>query len=151
MILTQICIVSPLRPRSALDTLVIHLPFSLWHGLSVVLAVIAGFAAFGKDAHSHKPGIFSDITVFIALLFLEGTAAGYALYGEGDIASGAVISLALLAIFQHQTPGHADRFIHWSALAFFLLSLLAVLRSFVAVVQGRRSAGGDGENAPLLG
>lgn len=130
--------------------LLIHLPFSLWHGLSVVLAVIAGFAAFGKDAHAHKPGIISDILVFVALLFLEGTAAGYALYGEGDVASGLVVSLALLAIFQHQTPGHADRFIHWSALAMFLLSLLAVLRSIVAVVQGRNSLV-EGERAPLLG
>ncbi|PWN23765.1 hypothetical protein BCV69DRAFT_279684 [Microstroma glucosiphilum] len=138
------------KSKNLLDTLVIHLPFSLWHGLSVVLAVVAGFAAFGKDAHSSKPGIVSDILVFLGLLFLEGTSAGYALYGEGDIASGAVISLALLAIFQHQTPGNANRFIHWSALVFFLLSLVAVLRSLFAIIKGRRATA-EGENAPLLG
>lgn len=135
---------------SALDIFLVHLPFSLWHGLSVVLAVVAGFAAFGPDAHAKKPGVVSDILVVFALVFLEGTAAGYALYGEGDIASGAVISLALLAIFQHQTVGHSDKVIHYAALIAFLLSLLAVLRSLVAVIRGRSSSG-DQERAPLLG
>lgn len=138
------------KAKNFLDFGLVHLPFSLWHGLSVVLAVIAGFGAFGVDAHSHKPGVASDILVFCALLFLEGTAAGYALYGEGDIASGGVVSLALLAIFQHQTPGGADRFIHWSALIMFLLSLLAVLRSLWAVITGRRTVV-EGEREPLLG
>lgn len=135
---------------SVLGAVLVHLPFSLWHGLSVVLAVIAGFAAFGPDAHSHKPGIVSDILFVFALVFLESTAAGYALYDEGDIASGAVISLDLLAIFQHQTVGRADKVVHYAALVAFLLSLLAVLRSLVAVIQGRSTVG-DQERAPLLG
>ncbi|PWN30478.1 hypothetical protein BDZ90DRAFT_229499 [Jaminaea rosea] len=138
------------KAKNALDTVVVHLPFSIWHGLSVVLAVVAGFAAFGPDAHSHKPGVLSDIAVIIGLVFLEGTAAGYALYGEGDVASGLVVALALLAIFQHQTIGTADRIIHYGALIAFLLSLLAVLRSGVAAIQGRRSAAAE-ERAPLLG
>lgn len=133
-----------------LDNVLIHLPFSLWHGLSVVLAIVAGFAAFGPDASTHKPGVLSDILVVFALVFLEGTAAGYALYGEGDIASGGVISLALLAIFQHQTPGKANKVIHYAALVAFLLSLIAVMRSLFAVIKGRRSAG-EAERAPLLG
>lgn len=138
------------QAKNILDIALIHLPFSIWHGLSVVLAVVSGFAAFGTDASKHKPGVISDICVFLALLFLESTAVGYSLYGQGDIAGGLVITWGLLSIFQHQTVGHADKIIHYSALVLFLLSLLAVLRSVVAVIRGRNSTS-EGERAPLLG
>ena len=71
-------------------------------------------------------------------------------YGNGDVAGATVISLGLLAIFQNQTR---SAFIHWSALVFFLISLIAVLRAAVATIQARRRprvAATDEEQAPLV-
>lgn len=92
-----------------LEVVFIHAPFSLWHGFSVVLLFLSGFSAFGVDASHHKAGIATDILVFVALLLLEATAAGYALHANGDLVGAAVISAALLAIFQHQTISHANK------------------------------------------
>ncbi len=61
-----------------LQLLFIHTPYSLYHGFLVVLLVVSGFAAFGTNAETHAhAGIISKILVFLALLFLEATAAGY--------------------------------------------------------------------------
>jgi hypothetical protein len=134
---------------SLLDTLFVHAPFSLWHGFSVILLFLAGFSAFGVDATHHKAGIPTKIFVFIALLLLEATAAGYALHANGDLAGALVISLGLLAIFQHQTVEHAGKFIHFSALVFFIISLVAVLRASIAAIQARRTGATAEERAPL--
>jgi hypothetical protein len=91
-------------------------------------------------------------------VFLETTAAAYAFASnEGDAAGAAVrvfsflqfrskltltntdhrlslpslsqvLTWALFAIFMHQTV-HRSAFIHWSALAFFILSLFALIKS----------------------
>ncbi|KDN52462.1 hypothetiocal protein [Tilletiaria anomala UBC 951] len=157
-------------PSSWIDALFVHVPFSLYHGFVVVLLVVSGFAAFGVNANKHSAGVITKILVFMALLFLEATAAGYVVvmqcpttntlrrahacplahsqfYGKGDIGGALVICLSLLAIFQHQT---ASSFIHWSALAFFIISLVAVLRATIAAFRGGRIALSDEERAPLV-
>jgi hypothetical protein len=79
--------------------LFVHLPFSLYHGWTVVLTVLALFQAFGVDADTHKAGIWTKIFVFLSFLFLESTAAGYAFAtASGDPAGAAVISWALFSI-----------------------------------------------------
>lgn len=135
-------------PRSWVDAVLVHTPFSLYHGFVVVLLVVSAFNAFGVNANKHHAGVITKILVFIGLLFLEATAAGYVFYGKGDIGGALVICLSLLAIFQHQTQ---DRFIHWSALAFFIISLIAVLRATIAAFRGGRIALDDEERAPLVG
>lgn len=86
--------------------------------------------------------------MFLAFVFLESTAAAYAFASkEGDAAGAAAITWALFAIckcpltfcLSHQLVGHllirsvihqtGSKFIHWSALAFFILSLFAIVKS----------------------
>lgn len=127
--------------------LFVHLPFSLYHGWTVVLIVIAAFQAFGVDANKHAPGVWTKIFVFLAFVFLESTAAGYAFAtSAGDAAGAAVIAWALFSIFIHQR----NPFIHWSALAFFILSLFAVLKAVYTSFRSGRSLLHDDERAPLL-
>ncbi|KAJ9104654.1 hypothetical protein QFC21_002152 [Naganishia friedmannii] len=60
-------------------------------------------------------------------VFLESTAVGYAWASrEGDIAGASVIAFSLFAIFIRQTH---SKFIHWSAFAFFILSLFNIIKS----------------------
>jgi len=136
---------------SLADELLVHLPFSLYHGWTTVLVLLTGFEAFGVNALSHKAGIWTKVFVFLALLFLEATSAAYAFSSpQGDIAASAAIAWSLLAIFIHQT---SSTFIHWSALAFFVLSLFAVLKSFYGyyvVYSGSGSVLHDEERAPLV-
>ncbi|GMK56690.1 hypothetical protein CspeluHIS016_0305300 [Cutaneotrichosporon spelunceum] len=128
--------------------LFVHLPFSLYHGWTVVLTVLALFEAFGVNADKHPvPGIWSKIFVFLAFLFLESTAAGYAFAtASGDPAGAAVISWALFCIYLHQT----DPFIKWSAFAFFILSLFAVIKAVYSSFRAGRSILHDEERAPLI-
>lgn len=58
------------------DTLLVHLPFSLYHGFVVVLLFVTGFIAFGVNANTHHAGVITKALVFLSLLFLESTAAG---------------------------------------------------------------------------
>ncbi|WVN89787.1 uncharacterized protein L203_105017 [Cryptococcus depauperatus CBS 7841] len=126
----------------------IHLPFSLWHGWTIVLVVLSLFEAFGVNAHTHKAGIWTKIFVFLAFIFLETTAAAYAFASkEGDIAGGAAITWALFAIFIHQT---SSKFIHWSAFVFFILALFAVIKSLFTTIRGSGSLLHDEERAPLV-
>ena len=102
--------------------------------------------------------------------FLEATATAYAFSSiEGDLPGAFVISWTLWAIFDHQRSSayvlFADlhrrvlisnlrSFIHWSALAFSILSLVWVLKATYGVY--RKSTGGtialaDEERGPLLG
>lgn len=138
------------EPENWMDRYLVHLPFSLYHGLVVVVFFVSAFTVFGADAHTHKAGFLTNMLVFITLFFLESTAAGYVFYGNGDIAGAAVISLGLLAIFDEQ---RSSQFIHWSAFVFFVISFIAVLRAVAAALQDQRSAllasHTDEEVAPL--
>jgi len=132
------------------DELWIHLPFSLYHGFTTVLVLVTAFEAFGVDKLAQKPGVWTDVFVFLALLFLETTSAAYAFSSpEGDLAASIAIAWSLFAIFAHQqTP-----FIHWSALAFSILSVFSIAKSLYGYwVKGK--GGGivlDEERGPLTG
>lgn len=142
------------KSKSILDFALVHAPFSLYHGFVVVLVVVSAFNAFGVNAHLHAPKIFTKAFVLAASVLLEATAAGYALTSDGDIMGAGVISFSLLAIFQHQTIAHSGKFIHYSVLVFFIISLVAVLRAVIALIQGRRNGAialEGNERAPLLG
>ena len=103
-------------------------------------------------------------------LSLEGTAAAYAFSStEGDLPGAIVISWTLWAIFDHQRSSeYAElyiiyglylttrfhRFIHWSALAFAILSLFWVVKgAYGAYCKGSSGhiALSDEERGPLLG
>jgi hypothetical protein len=112
---------------------------------TIVLVVLSLFEAFGVNAHTHHAGIWTKIFVFLAFVFLESTAAAYAFASkEGDAAGAAAITWALFAICQSSKFGHhklhrtdrflvihqtSSKFIHWSALVFFILSLFAIVKS----------------------
>lgn len=132
------------------DELFIHLPFSLYHAWALVLVVLSGFDAFGRDI-SHHAGVGTKVFVFLALLFLETSAVGYAWSSrEGDVGGAAVITWTLWAIFSHQTK---SSFIHWSALAFAILASLNVIKAFVTTWRGGGAMAvlHDEERAPLVG
>jgi len=134
------------------DELFVHLPFSMWHGWATVLIFLTAFEAFGVNAAKHHPGVWTKVFVFLSLFFLEATATAYALSStEGDLPGAFVISWTLWAIFDHQ---RSSAFIHWSALAFSILSLVWVLKATYGVylkTSGSRIALADEERGPLLG
>ncbi|KZV71136.1 hypothetical protein PENSPDRAFT_578340 [Peniophora sp. CONT] len=137
------------EPGSAADEILVHLPFSLYHGWTTVLVVLTGFEAFGVNAWEHKAGVWTKVFVFLALFFLESTSAAYAFATpEGDLPGSIAITWSLWAIFAHQ---RGDAFTHWSALAFAILSLLWVIKGAVGLGRGRRGALDDAERAPLIG
>ncbi|KAK0548232.1 hypothetical protein OC846_004375 [Tilletia horrida] len=120
------------------------------------VVAVAGHAKHPADpinspVHKHHgPGIATNVLVFLSLLFLEATSAGYVFSGKGDAAGAAVITFSLLAIFQEQNRPDS-RFIHWSALVFFIISLIALVRALIATFQNRgRIALTDEERAPLV-
>jgi len=140
-------------PESIADELFIHLPFSLYHGWTTVLVLLSAFEAFGADASAHHAGIWTKVFVFLALFFLEAVATSYAFAStEGDLPGAIAISWSLWAIFDHQ---RSSAFVHWSALAFAILSLIWVIKSMVGIWQKgtTRSALSlsDEETGPLLG
>jgi hypothetical protein len=135
--------------QSTADELFVHLPFSLYHGWTTVLVVLTAFEAFGNNALTEKAGVWTKVLVFLALFFLEATAATYAFSSpEGDLPASVAIAWSLWAIFAHQT---SSGFIHWSSLAFAILALLWVLKGAYGVFSGRRGhiALADEERAPL--
>lgn len=132
------------------DELWVHLPFSLYHGWTTVLVILTAFEAFGVNALHHRPGVWTDVFVFLGLFFLEATSAAYAFSSpEGDLAASIAIAWSLWAIFQHQhTP-----FIHWSALAFSILSFVWIAQALWGTFTSNRRGGllHDEERAPLIG
>ncbi len=159
----------------------IHLPFSLYHGWALVLVVITAFEAFGVNALEYAPGIGTKVFVFLALFFLESTSVAYAFSSEeGDLAGAIAIAWSLWAIFARESPfilfyfsfgangmdrctdvkiewvyleQTSSKFIHWSAFAFALLSLLSVAKAFWSQVRTRsgvRAILHDEERAPLV-
>jgi hypothetical protein len=84
----------------------VQVPFSLYHGWTVVLVVLSGFEAFGIDARKHKLDVLTKALAFVALFFLEATGAGYALYfTDGDLAGSSVITWTLWGIYDNQKNG----------------------------------------------
>ncbi|WOO81916.1 uncharacterized protein LOC62_04G005431 [Vanrija pseudolonga] len=127
--------------------LFVHLPFSLYHGWTIVLIVIALFQAFGVDSSISKAGFWTKFFVFLAFVFLESTAAGYAFAtAQGDPAGASVIAWALFSIFIHQEVP----FIRWSAFAFFILSLFAILKALYSSWRTGSNILHDDERAPLI-
>lgn len=85
---------------SSNHSVLVHLPFSLYHGWTTVLVVVTAFEAFGVNAHTHHAGIATKVLAFIAFFFLESTSVAYAYSSpEGDIAGAIAISWSLWAIF----------------------------------------------------
>ncbi|KAG8949084.1 hypothetical protein FRC04_009030 [Tulasnella sp. 424] len=133
------------------DELWIHLPFSLWHGFTTFLIFVTAFEAFGVNAHRHHAGVFTKVFVFLALLFLESTSAAYSFSSpEGDLAGSISIAWSLFAVFDHQ---RSSAFIHWSALAFAILSTFWIGKALYGLFTRNRSSSGitDSERAPLIG
>jgi len=134
------------------DELFVHLPFSLYHGWTTVLVVLSAFEAFGVNAEVHPAGVWTKVFVFLALFFLEGTAATYAFSTpEGDLPASIAIAFALFGIFQYQT---SSAFIHWSALAFAILALFWVVKGIWGLsikIRGGSVRLEDQERAPILG
>jgi len=114
------------------DELFVHLPFSLYLGWTSILVILAAFEAFGTDASIHPPGVWTKLFVFLMLSSFKATAAAYAF--EGDLHVAITMTWSLFAIFDHQ---HSE-FIHWSALAFALLSLISVLMGALLASWRRR-------------
>lgn len=101
--------------------------------------------------------------MFLAFVFLESTAAGYAFAtSQGDPAGAAVIAWALFSICK---PSSADLpcvtntaivihqevpFIRWSAFVFFILSLFAVIKALYSSYRGGGGILHDEERAPLI-
>jgi len=86
----------------------VQVPFSLYHGWTVVLVILSGFEAFGIDAHKHKPDVLTKALTFIALFFLEATGAGYALYNtDSDLAGSSVVAWTLWGIYDNQKNGRS--------------------------------------------
>jgi hypothetical protein len=134
--------------QSINDELFIHLPFSLYHGWTTVLVVISAFTAFGVDSATHPAGVWTKLFVFLALFFLEGTAATYALScPEGDLPGSIAITWSLFAIFSYQH----EPFVHWSALAFAVLSLIWVIKAAYGLFKRGGIRLDDEERAPILG
>ncbi|KAF8170250.1 hypothetical protein K438DRAFT_217388 [Mycena galopus ATCC 62051] len=136
--------------ESLVDELFVHLPFSLYHGWTTVLVVVTAFQAFGVNAATHGAGIWTKVFVFLALFFLEGTAATYSFStAEGDLPASIAIAWSLFAIFAQQT---GSGFVHWSALAFSILALVWVFKGAYGLFV--RTRGGvrlnDEERAPSL-
>jgi len=138
--------------QSLADELLVHLPFSLYHGWTTVLVVLTAFEAFGVSAVDHPAGVWTKVLVFLALFFLEGTAATYAFSTpEGDLPASIAIAFSLFAIFAEQT---SSGFVHWSALVFAILALLWVIKGFWGLsvkIRGGSLRLEDEERGPLVG
>lgn len=132
-----------------MDELFVHLPFSLYHGWTTVLVVLTAFEAFGVNARYSPAGVWTKVFVFLALFFLEGTAATYAFStAEGDLPASIAIAWALWAIYAHQT---SSGFVHWSSLVFSILALVWVVKGAVGLATRSRGriALLDEERSPL--
>ncbi|PSR73134.1 hypothetical protein PHLCEN_2v10990 [Hermanssonia centrifuga] len=141
------------EPTDTADEIFVHLPFSLYHGWTTVLVIVSAFTAFGNNAHTEPAGIWTKVFVFLALFFLEATSVTYAFSSpEGDLPASIAITWYLWAVFAHQTY---SGFVHWSALAFAILSLVWVGKAVIAlgirIARGGRGISLDEERAPLVG
>ncbi|KAG8217240.1 hypothetical protein J3R82DRAFT_5329 [Butyriboletus roseoflavus] len=138
-------------PLNTGDEIFVHLPFSLWHGWTTVLVVLTAFEAFGVNAVSETAGVWTKVFVFLALFFLEGTAAAYAFTSvEGDLPASIAIMWSLFGVFAEQK----DPFVHWSSLAFAVLSAFCVVKGIWGMYRRFTTTVvliEDEERGPLLG
>ncbi|KAL8292540.1 hypothetical protein RQP46_001152 [Phenoliferia psychrophenolica] len=137
--------------RTDLDTLVIHLPFSLWHAWSLVTVIISGFAAFTRGHNSSgQPGEVTTILVCLALAFMSATAWGYALQSKkGDIAGSLVLVWVLFGVYDEQI--HHNTLIAYFALGCFIFAGVAAFKALWFTYQGNGSISlGVSERAPLI-
>jgi len=139
-------------PKSVADDLFIHLPFSVFQAWFAVIGYLTVFEVFGVDATEGENGIWTNVFVFFALFILQGGAAAFALSSVvGDRPAAFVLSFALWAISDHQ---RSSPFIHGSATAFFILSLLWDFMAMDGIYRkctGRSNFLSDDERGPLLG
>ncbi|KIM21065.1 hypothetical protein M408DRAFT_333659 [Serendipita vermifera MAFF 305830] len=142
------------RSKNLGDELFVHLPFSLYHGWTTVLIFLTGFEAFGRNAYTHRAGVWTKIFVFLALFILEATAAAYAFSSpEGDLAGAIAITWSLFGIYAHQSAHGSSKFVSISALVFAILSAFWIVTSAWKLYQSRGTRGllHDEERAPLVG
>ncbi|KAF9113754.1 hypothetical protein BGX27_000859 [Mortierella sp. AM989] len=124
------------------EILFLHLPFSLYHAWIFILLVVNIFAVF-SPVRDDGPSTFQIILAIAGLAFVASTVIGYIEYKKGDIAGALVLSWYLFGVFHQQE----EKFIHWTALGFGIVTALYALKPVVSRLLGRRS----GETVPLLG
>ena len=136
-----------------------HFPFSLYFGWTNVLYCLTAFEAFGVNALTHKPGFFTKLFVCLALVFLQvpenfgiGITTTWSLFAI--FARTLILSIFTLR-YADQMRVHLDQhnpFIHWSVLAFSIISLLFTLVFVSRCLWFPRSGGTlhDDERAPIL-
>ncbi|KAI0086378.1 hypothetical protein BDY19DRAFT_894978 [Irpex rosettiformis] len=129
------------------DWILLHVPFSLYHGWVSVLNMLSWFAAFGVDASIHHAGTGTKVCVFLALFHLHLSAAGHAFHSPpGDIA----ILTYLWAVFVQQKVWNSE-FVHDVALVFAVLASIWVFAVTMVKIRKARRARRDEERVPLLG
>ena len=80
----------------------VHLLFSLYYGWTTMFVFLTAFKAFSVNALMHKASIFTNLFVFLMLLFLKATLAAYAFSSpEGDLAASIAFAWSLFTIFAH--------------------------------------------------
>jgi hypothetical protein len=82
------------------DRVLVHAPFSLWHGFIVFVAVLNAFAAFTSTQEDGPDTLHITLAIF-GLVFLTSTAIGYVEYkgAKGDVTGALVIAIGLFGIF----------------------------------------------------
>lgn len=143
-------LVTKLTARTDIDTIVVHLPFSLWHAWSIVLVLISGFSAFaphhGNDRHPN--GLFL-VLALAAEGFLALTCLGYVFQSKkGDLAGAIVLAWTLFGISDRQ---HND-LVSYFALGSGIFCCVAIFKAlYYTFVDGNGSISlGDSERAPLI-
>ncbi|CAG7853319.1 SubName: Full=Uncharacterized protein {ECO:0000313/EMBL:CCA73461.1} [Serendipita indica DSM 11827] len=141
--------------RNLGDEVFVHLPFSLWHGWTTVLIFLTGFEAFGRDAYTHRAGVWTKIFVFLSLFILEATSAAYAFSSpEGDLAGSIAITWSLFGIWARQSRVGGSGFVGITSLIFASLSAFWVLKGLYGIYIAKGESRGilhDEERAPLVG
>jgi hypothetical protein len=57
----------PKAGRTYVDQLFVHLPFSLYHGWTIIFVFIAAFDAFGVNAITDGAGVWTKVCVCLTL------------------------------------------------------------------------------------
>ncbi|KAL4066929.1 hypothetical protein V8B97DRAFT_1917110 [Scleroderma yunnanense] len=147
--------VKDVQLRNFCDEVLLHLPFSLYHGWTICLVFLSAFEAFGVNAVTTSADPWTKAGVFISLVLLEVVSCVYAYSAiEGDLPACLAITWYLFALVVQQTPERTG-FIHYSALGAAILSLCWVMRCLIGLelkYRGRHNRFGFGsETTHLLG
>jgi len=137
------------NPKDLNDILWVYLPLALYHAWTVVLVILGAFEAFG---YPYRLNIATKVLVFLGLSALLSMCIFYTVWFHNpiiEIPAACAIAWSIFAIFEHQS----NDFIHFSALAFFILACLWIAERLFGWYSKRH--GGTGgilpERAPLLG